>query len=1190
MAKNETNASPQDFASSATSADEQHVQSIAEILHSEVTAWIVLAVSLILTVLAWYVSNAYVHTRAFDRFEFEVEEAQIAIVKRMQEYEQVLRGGVGLFNTDNLVTRKKWRTYVDTLEIERNWPGIQGVGFSKWLKPSEKEVVIAQVRAEGYPDFDIKPAGPRDIYTTILYLEPLSGRNLRAFGFDMFSEPTRRAAMAHARDSGEATVSGRVTLVQETSKAVQAGFLMYLPVYRESAPLATMEERRAALLGFVYSPFRVNDLLAGILPHGTANLHFNIYDGEQIIPDNLLFDNESEKEGGGSSIGLFSATRQIQLPHRNWTASFTSTPQFDAEMNSAQPQIIAVAGIAVDLLLFAIIWALSRQKRRVQVLTDSWKTEMQRSQSRLASVIESLPGSMFVIGADGMIQMANARVKSMLGYEPDELLGKKIETIVPQRYRGSHERHTEQFMSSPAERKMGAGRELYAQHKDGNEVPVDIQLNTVVADTETYVLALVVDITEHRNIKLQIAAERSYLRSVLDSLSDGVEICDEAGKIVYVNAALKKLYGIPESANTNEHWSDFGSLFLPDGKTPVPADQLPLYRAAQGTDLPPLELSVVPSGHPTRSVVVRASPVILENGTRKGAVAVVHDITDRKRAEIELRDAKNDAERANRAKTQFLSNMSHELRTPLNSILGFAQLLVLDDELDEQLRSSVGKIQAAGEHLLNLISDALDMSRIESGNLRVDPKPTHALSVVRECAVLVHPIANKYGIRLSIDEGIAPYYEINVDPTRFKQVLLNLVSNAAKYNHRGGSIWIRCDAAPNDRIRFSVKDNGEGISEELQRQVFQPFNRLGHERGQVEGTGIGLVISKGLVELMGGTISFRSKRGEGSEFTVEFPARVGATYVDSQSIAASPQVTQLETANCSFDCLYIEDNQANIELVDALLKGYWPNARLITAASAELGLELAAVHQPHLVLLDIFLPGMDGYLALAQLRAMAELKETPVIALSASASETDIRRGTNAGFAAYLTKPIHVPTMLATMENVLVALMRKGKIKDRSESRRAGNYATVSAAENQNTSRVSGSSAAVTENSAKADLPALDPAMTAQLTSYLGRRAVPFIDALLVDLPRLIESMEQAAAESNFDAVRRDAHTIRGNTSNVGATALVNLCAQISMESKAGRLAEVKQLVTELRAEYEQRVLPAIQVLRQQLSLQAGAM
>ncbi len=1152
--------------------------SVMDLLHDEVTAWVILAVSLVLTVLGWYIASEYVAKRASERFTFEVEEAQFAIAKRMQEYEQVLRGGVGLFNANNAITRREWRTYVDTLQIEKYWPGIQGIGFSQWINARQKDAWIARVRAEGYPDFDIVPPGKREVYTSIVYLEPLTGRNLRAFGFDMFSEPTRRAAMERARDSGTTAVSGRVTLVQETNKGVQAGFLMYLPVYRAGMPSASLEDRRAALLGFVYSPFRANDLLEGILAHGTPNLHFRIYDGTDLITERLIYDNTGDSEPDESrNPAQFKAVKTVELPGRAWTVSFKSTAQFDLDMASDQPLLVATAGAVVDLLLFAIIVSLARQKRGVEQLTIQARQTMTRSEARLRHVIEAMPGAMFMVDADGKMQLVNARVKELFGYEADELLGQSIEILVPGRFRGTHAGHTQRFLSAPSQRKMGAGRELYARRKDGSEIPVDIQLNTIQSGDEKFVLALAVDVSERQKVKDDIAAERSYLRSVLDSLSEGVVISNEHGTVVYFNEALRQLHGLAEAPIPVERWPEYYSLFLPDGKTPVPVDQLPLHRAGRGEIVQSMEMIIAPRNQPPRNVVVSARPIMLENGARKGAVAAVHDITARKRSEIDLRDAKTAAERANRAKTQFLSHMSHELRTPLNSILGFAQLLVMDQSLDQRYKAGVSKIQSAGEHLLSLISDTLDMSRIESGNLRIESRPTNALSILRECDALAQPLARKYGVTLSMHEGPAARYEVDVDPTRIKQALLNLISNGVKYNHRGGTVWVRCDAARNDRLRFSVRDNGSGISDDKQKLLFQPFNRLGHERGEIEGTGIGLVITRGLVELMGGTLSFTSRAGEGSEFTIEFAARADVEFMDAPVSTAARDAQQLTTTQCAFDCLYVEDNPANIELVDVLFKGYWPHGKLHTAPSAELGLELAALHQPHIILMDIYLPGMDGYAALAHLRALPELRDTPVIALSASASDADVRRGISAGFTEYLTKPIHVPTMLATVERVLDALVK---------ARRVRVVAAAKPCVAPPETRLPEPAPAV---AATPEPAVLDPVMTQQLTSYLGERAVPFIDALLFDLPRLLDSMRRAADVGDFEAIRRDAHTIRGTSSNVGATELVNLCAKISGECKSARKDEVQRFLTALHAEFKDRVAPAIAQLRKQLSIHARA-
>jgi len=335
---------------------------LADILHNEIAAWIVLVISLGITVLSWYISALSVENHLRDKFVSEVDKARLEIVKRMQEYENVLRSGVGLFAASEAVSRQDWQIFVSTLQIEKYWPGIQGVGFSKMLTPEELAAHEREIRAEGFPDYAVQPKGVRSQYSSIVYLEPFTGRNLRAFGYDMFSEDVRREAMIQARDSGLPAVSGKVTLVQETSRDVQAGFLMFLPLYRSGLSVATVAERRAALLGFVYSPFRIDDLMLGILGHGLPHLRFQIYDGEELVASAHLYDSQSSETLSAAS--RLAAQRSLELPGRTWTVHFSALPEFEASIQDDQPMLIAIGGLTVDFLLFMVIWSLSAQRKR----------------------------------------------------------------------------------------------------------------------------------------------------------------------------------------------------------------------------------------------------------------------------------------------------------------------------------------------------------------------------------------------------------------------------------------------------------------------------------------------------------------------------------------------------------------------------------------------------------------------------------------------------------------------------------------------------------------------------------------------------------------------------------------------------------------------------------------------------------
>ncbi|MEO5344806.1 MAG: CHASE domain-containing protein [Magnetococcus sp. YQC-9] len=396
-----------------------------EWLHGKVAGWVILAFSVIITILAWHTANVYQEQRARERFAFTVEDAKWSILKRMREYEQVLRGGQGLFHAVSQVSRDDWRRYVATLQIETYWPGIQGIGFSHLFAPERKAGLIEEIRSQGFADFAVHPGGERAQYSAILYLEPFTGRNLRAFGYDMWSEPVRRAAMEQARDSGQPALSGPVTLVQETEQDVQQGVLMYLPVYRTGMPVDTLEARRQALLGFVYSPFRMRDLMEGILGHGVPDLDFELYDGDRPDATHRLHTTRASVVKTSSQAARFNRESRLELPGgRIWLAHFSSRPAFEREVESWQPLIIALLGMLIDLLLFLIVLSLSGQKERVQQQAEEIASELNRAEKRYRQMVENVKDIIFQTDAEGHWSFLNPAWEEISGYTVEESLGR----------------------------------------------------------------------------------------------------------------------------------------------------------------------------------------------------------------------------------------------------------------------------------------------------------------------------------------------------------------------------------------------------------------------------------------------------------------------------------------------------------------------------------------------------------------------------------------------------------------------------------------------------------------------------------------------------------------------------------------------------------------------------------------------
>jgi PAS domain S-box-containing protein len=667
-------------------------------------------------------------------------------------------------------------------------------------------------------------------------------------------------------------------------------------------------------------------------------------------------------------------------------------------------------------------------------------TEVRRKEALLKTgalqdaIFNSANFSSIATDEKGVIQLFNVGAERMLGYTAAEVLNKITpaeisdpQEVIARAAALSTELGTKitpgfEALVFKASREIEDIYELTYIRKDGSRFPAVVSVTALRDDHDAIIGYLLIgtDNTarkrveeEQKKLDQRLRDQQFYTRSLIESNIDALMTTDPRGIITDVNKQMEALTGCTRDELIGAPCKNY----FTDPERAEAAIKLVLSEKKVSD----YELTACARDGKKTDVSYNATTFYDRDRTLQGVFAAARDVTERKRGEqalvetnVELEAAKSAAETANLAKSDFLSSMSHELRSPLNAILGFAQLMEsAAPEPSDSQKESIAQILRAGWHLLDLINQVLDLAVIESGKVSMSLEPVSLAEVMSECQAMMEPEAQQRGVTMTFPRFPDATF-VRADRTRLKQIFINLISNAIKYNKQHGTVVVDCITNNRESKRISVSDTGAGLSAEKLAQLFQPFNRLGQEAGGVAGTGIGLVVTKQLAELMGGALGVESIAGKGSVFWCELPSTTAPRVAVEHSEVVVPAEALAPTAARMRTVLYVEDNPANMKLVEQLIARR-SDIRLLTAVNGTLGVEVARTSLPTVILMDINLPGMSGVDAFRLLRGDPATALIPVVALSANAMPRDIQATLDAGFFRYLSKPIKVKEFMDTL-------------------------------------------------------------------------------------------------------------------------------------------------------------------------------
>jgi PAS domain S-box-containing protein len=1050
--------------------------------HRPLGPYFVLLLSLLVTSLFSYYVNRAAEAKDQERFRSSAQEISASIQGRIETYVALLRASAGLFAASERVEKEDFRDFVQSLDVQNHYPGIQGIGFSARLEPEQRDALTAAMERAGVGRFHIWPEKARAEYHTIIYLEPLDRRNQAAIGYDMFTEPVRRAAMERARDTGIPAASGRVILVQEIDPEKQAGFLIYTPVYQNGTHPTTVNDRRLALAGFVYSPFRADDLLNGILASRSYDVDFQVYDAEEQKPENLLHDSSARgAEVDPSYRPRFATNATLDVAGRTWNLRFVSRPEFEVGSGKSLARYSLLGGLLLSLILFFVTRSQSHahataersaselrasESKITKSLTERKQVEeaLRESEERYRELIENARDIFYTHDVQGNMTSVNKAGELITGYSREELLKMNLGIFLKP---GSLD-SAEQMLDRKLAGEERSNYEIDIQSKSGRLLTLEISSRLMLKNGKpTGVQGIARDITERRRAEeaLREVDQRvlTEYERLLERISGLAQALGTARDLLTIFRSLKDFTVVSVPCN-----GFFISLH-----DPVQQVRTACYGWGDGQEVDTSELPAMPitaEGPNSRAVMTgqviitddymnatRGHPSVIvgpDNGLRpQSSLAAPMAVMGRIVGTIEVQSYK---------RTAYKEEHVTAMRMAANLTAGAIEnVRLLERESNaraaaEELNRLKDEFLATVSHELRTpLTAILGWSRMLETDGLESPIAARAIETIRRNAkaqsqiiddildvsriitgnlhIDLHPIELAPVIDAAINvvrptaeaKGINIQTEFDSRPTvisgdsnRLQQVIWNLLLNAVKFTPTGGQVRIGLHHVES-QAEIKVSDSGRGISPDFLPYVFDRFRQADSTTTrQHGGLGLGLAIVRHLVEIHGGSVQADSP---GDAKGATFTVRFPLVSSVAGNFRGSPKSdlkADFQPPLTGLHVLVVDDDPDTLEVIAAVLTRR--EAKVTTVLSAEEAVKAIKRSWPDILVSDIAMPNEDGY---ALIRMVRELnldyaESLPAVAITAYAREEDRQRALSSGYQEYLPKPIEPSELITVVANL----------------------------------------------------------------------------------------------------------------------------------------------------------------------------